>query len=223
MGAGHVVQGDIRHMAQECRGPHRNHNRCHVRCGSPGWVAPFQSTVTVVANQFPHYVPASVWGGSPYWMGAGYVARGDTRWMTRVCTGSPRYHDRCHIPHGQQGWIAPYAANTRFPHYIPAALWGGSPHWMGVGHVQRTDTRWCGSECAGTARWNWRNCHIRHGNPGWIAPYQVAAPVITGGFGAGGHNSLAQFPHYVPGSLWGGSPCWMDEGHVGYGDTRWLS
>jgi uncharacterized surface protein with fasciclin (FAS1) repeats len=223
MGAGHVVQGDIRYMAQECRGPHRNHNRCYVRYGSPGWVAPFQSTVPVVANQFPHYVPASVWGGSPYWMGAGYVARGDTRWMTRVCTGSPRYHDRCHIPHGQPGWIAPYAANTRFPHYVPASVWGGSPYWMGVGHVQRTDTRWYSSECAGTVRWNWRNCHIRHGNPGWIAPYQVAAPVITGGFGAGGYNSLAQFPHYVPGSLWGGSPYWMGEGHVGYGDTRWLS
>ena len=223
MGQGHVAQGDSRYMSRECQGSHRNHDHCYIRYGSAGWTAPFQSIVPVVANQFPHYVPAGLWGGSPYWMGAGYIGRGDNRWMSRECAGSHRRHDHCHIRHGSVGWTAPYAANTQFPRYVPASLWGGSPYWMGQGHVQQSDSRWLGSECAGTDRWQWRNCHIRHGNPGWTAPYQVTAPVISGGFGSGGYNSVAQFPHYVPASLWGGAPYWMGTGHVGYGDTRWMT
>ena len=103
MGAGHVGRGDSRCLAQECRGPHRNHDHCYVRYGSPGWVAPFtQVTVAAFASPtYPNYVPAGLWGGGNYWMGAGYVARGDSCWMTRVCGGSIRQHDRCYIRHGQ--------------------------------------------------------------------------------------------------------------------------
>ena len=64
-------------MAQECRGPHRNHNRCYIRHGSPGWIAPFTQVTAAAFTSptYPNYVPAGLWGGSNYWMGAGYVAR----------------------------------------------------------------------------------------------------------------------------------------------------
>ena len=47
MGAGHVGRGDSRYLAQECRGPHRNHDHCYVRHGSPGLL-------------HPHYVPGAL-------------------------------------------------------------------------------------------------------------------------------------------------------------------
>jgi len=208
MGAGHVGRGDSRYLAQECRGPHRNHDHCYVRYGSPGWVAPFTQVTAAAFTSptYPNYVPAGLWGGSNYWMGAGYVARGDSRWMTRVCGGSIRQHDRCYIRHGQQGWIAPYAANTRSPHYVPAALWGGSPYWMGQGYVGQGDPRHLSAACSGQYTYQFSNCYIPHGNPGWVAPYVA---------------QNTHFPHYVPGSLWGASPYWMGSGHVARGDSRW--
>ena len=122
----------------------------------------------------PFYVPANLWGGSPYWQGQGYVGQGDPRYLGAACSGQSTWQYRnCYIRHGSPGWTAPYAANTQFPHYVPASMWGGQPYWMGQGYVAQGDTRYLGSECAGSHR-NHRHCYIRHGSPGWVAPYVAA-------------------------------------------------
>ena len=135
------------------------------------------------------------------------VGQGDTRHMSSECQGSHRTHDHCYIRHGSAGWIAPYAANTHHPFYVPAGLWGGQPYWMGTGHIQQGDSRWMSLECQGSRRLHNR-CYIRHGSMGWVAPYQIAQQV---------------HPHYVPANLWGGGqPYWQGQGHVVQGNTRYL-
>ena len=167
MGAGHVGRGDSRWLTNECAGEFQwQYSNCHIRHGNPGWVAPY----TAANSQFPSYVPAALWGGSPYWMGAGHVGRGDSRYLTSECSGDHRSHQHCHIRHGSAGWIAPYqVAQSAHPHYVPAALWGGSPYWMGQGYVGQGDTRWMTSQCSGNSQYH-RNCYIPHGSSGYIGP-----------------------------------------------------
>ena len=186
-GSGYVQSGDSRWFGNECQGNHRTHTHCHIRHGSAGWIAPYAAN-----TQHPFYVPAGLWGGAPYWMGQGYVTSGDQRWLSKECQGSHRNHRHCYIRHGSAGWADPYVvANTNYPHYVPAAGWGGQPYWMGQGHIQLGDSRYLGNECQGSRRYH-QHCHIRHGSPGWVAPYVAAN---------------TNFPTYVPAGAWGGQPC----------------
>jgi len=45
-------------------------------------------------------------------MGEGHVGYGDTRWLSKRCSGSHRDYNRCHIPHGSVGWVAPHQVAT---------------------------------------------------------------------------------------------------------------
>lgn len=137
------------------------------------------------------------------------MRNGDSRYMSRECSGTHRTHDHCHVRYGSPGWIAPYAANTAHPHYVPASLWGGSPYWLGRGHVSWGDNRYLRTECSGLYQWQYSNCFIRYGARGWVAPFTAVN---------------TQFPNYVPSNVWGGgSPYWMGQGHVVQGDVRYLS
>ena len=177
MGTGHVARGDSRWLNSECAGENQwQYSNCYIRHGSAGWVAPY----TAVNSQFPSYVPAALWGGFPYWMGIGHVRQSDSRYLANECAGDYRTHNQCFIRHGSSGWIAPYqVSQSTHPHYVPAALWGGSPYWLGQGYVTQSDTRWMTSQCSRNSQYH-RNCYISHGSPGYIGPGH--STVFNGGY-----------------------------------------